>query len=253
MKFPFVTEAATFLERPNRYRVVAQLQQGGTVIHAHCPNPGRLHELLVPGARVHVSAAAHRDRKTAYDLRFVEHPESGQLVSLDTRLPNQLFAEGLAAGYFEPFAAYNEWTAEVTLAASSPHVDTAAGGRPTVRSRIDFRLTAPSQPPCWVEVKSASLVIDGCARFPDAVTARGRRHVLALAAVAARGERAAIVFIIQRADAQRLRPQWTTDPDFGEALVAAAAAGVELYAHTCQLTVREARLDTAVPVSLVRG
>lgn len=248
MQFPFVTEAATFLARPNRYRIEAQLATTGTVIAAHCPNPGRLGELLVPGATVHVSPATNPERRTAYDLRFVEHPEHGALVSLDTRLPNQLFAEGLRQGIFRPFADYGDFRQEVML--PRERLSTAPA---KVHSRIDFQLFDAAGGHCWVEVKSASLVIDGCARFPDAVTARGRRHVLELAALAAMGERAAIVFIVQRADAHELRPQWDTDPDFGEALITAQANGVALYAYTCALTFSAAQLQRAIPVCLARA
>ncbi len=248
MRLPFVTQAATFLARPNRYRIVAQLHDTATVIDAHCPNPGRLGELLLPGATVHVSPASHQERRTAYDLRFVEHPAHGQLVSLDTRLPNQLFAEGLNEGYFRPFIAYTDFTREVPLPRPTEIELSSA-----VHSRIDFRLTASTEEHCWVEVKSASLVIDGCARFPDAVTARGRRHALELAALAAQGEKAAIVFIVQRADAYELRPQWETDPELGNALVIAQANGVAIHAYTCQLTLQEVRLLKAIPVHLDRG
>jgi sugar fermentation stimulation protein A len=100
MRFDFVTEPATFLARPNRYRVDARLHACGTQVAAHCADPGRLRELLIPGVTVHVSPAGTRlpglparkaARKTAWDLRFVEHPAHGQLVSLDTRVPNRIF------------------------------------------------------------------------------------------------------------------------------------------------------------------
>jgi len=245
IKFPFVTEVATFLARPNRYRIEAKLAASGETIAAHCPNPGRLGELLVPGATVYVSPATNPARRTAYDLRFVEHPEHGELVSLDTRLPNQIMAEGLRQHVFTPLAAYTSFKQEVTL----PH-ERVGGSSSKIRSRIDFQLFDEAERHCWVEVKSASLVIDGCARFPDAVTARGRRHVLALAALAAKGETAAIVFIVQRADAQQLRPQWETDPDFGEALLQAQADGVAIYAYTCRLTVTEVAIQNAIPIYL---
>lgn len=240
MRFPFVTEPATFLERPNRYLVVARLGDG-TLIRAHCPDPGRLRELLLPGVTVHVSRAANPARKTAYDLRFVEHPEHGQLISLDSRLPNHLFGEGLANGFFAPFRRYRQIAREVALPQSH-----ATG----VRSRIDFRLNDEHESVCWIEVKSATLVEEGVAKFPDAVTARGRRHVLELAGLAASGQRSAVVFIIQRPDATRLQPQWESDPAFGQALVAAAAAGVEVYAYTCTLTTAEVALARQIPVQL---
>lgn len=242
MFFPFTTQPATFLERPNRYRIVAQLHENQQIVNAHCPDPGRLRELLLPGATVHISNASHTKRKTAYDLRFVEHPEHRQLVSLDTRLPNQIFREGLETDFFAPFRGYHTMQREVPL----PHAPVAGG----VHSRIDYHIIDAAGRPCWIEVKSASLVEERCARFPDAVTARGRRHVLELAAMAQGGTRTAVVFIIQRPDADLLRPQWSTDPDFGHALVTAQAAGVEVYAYTCLLTLRQVQLDRAIPVVL---
>lgn len=247
MQFAFTTQAATFLERPNRYTIMARLDDGGALVRAHCPNPGRLGELLVPGARVYLSVAAAGLRKTAYDLRFVEHPLQGQLISLDTRLPNRLFAEGLRQGFFAPFAACVRFEEEVTLPLL-PNAD----NQPAIHSRIDFRLYDAAQQPCWVEVKSASLVIDGCARFPDAVTARGRRHVLELAALVKKGAQAAIVFIVQRPDAHELRPQWSSDPAFAQALVSAQQAGVALYAYTCALTLQAMWLEREIGVQLAR-
>lgn len=248
--FPFTTIPATFLERPNRYTVVGRLHGDQAIVRAHCPNPGRLGELLVPGATVHLSVAAPTTmamRKTSYDLRFVEHPAHGQLISLDTRLPNQFFAAGLRQGSFAPFLPYTQVAHEVPLVTTSEQV--AAAG---VHSRIDFRLTDPAGQDCWVEIKSVSLVIAGCARFPDAVTERGRRHVLELAELVAAGGRAAIVFIVQRPDAHELRPQWQTDPAFGTALIAAQEAGVALYAYTCALTLQAIWLEREIDVVLTR-
>ena len=256
MRFDFVTQPATFLARPNRYRVEARLHAGGALVAAHCADPGRLRELLLPGVTVHVSPAAARlpglpprkaVRKTAWDLRFVEHPAHGQLVSLDTRVPNRVFAEGLAAGFFPPWRGGRLLGREVSL----PHA-----GQGGVVSRIDFRIADEAGNPWWVEVKSASLVEEGAegnvARFPDAVTARGRRHVEELAALARAGERAAVVFIVQRPDATELRPQWGTDPAFAAALAAAQQAGVLLLAATCRLTTQEICLERLIPVVAAR-
>lgn len=242
MRFSFTTKPATFLERPNRFRIAARLHENGEIVQVHCPNPGRLGELLLPGAVVHVSPAAPpsaaRRRKTSHDLRFVEHPQHRQLISLDTRLPNALFAEGMRTGFFEPFAECVEIRPEVAL----------PGEHAGVHSRIDFCLQTGAGIPCWVEVKSVTLVEDGCALFPDAPTARGRRHVDELAERVACGERAAVVFIVQRPDAAELRPQWATDPEFAEALARAHAAGVEVYAYTCALSLHKICLREPIPV-----
>ena len=86
--FTFAAEQALFLERPNRFRVHVRLAATGMEVRAHCPNPGRLRELLLPGQSiVWVSPAPQSKRATAWDLRFVENPLTGELISLDTRLP----------------------------------------------------------------------------------------------------------------------------------------------------------------------
>lgn len=239
MNFTFTAEPATFLRRPNRFRVEARLHASDVEVAAHCADPGRLRELLIPGTTIYVSPATNAARKTAYDLRFVEHPENGRLVSLDSRVPNRLIGEELEAGRLEPFAGATEIAREVT----TPLVH---GG---VRSRFDFRLVDRDGTPCWIEVKSATLVEDGVARFPDAPTARGRRHVEELTELRRTGARAAVVFVIQRSDATRLEPKRDTDPAFAAALATAAEAGVELYAYVCELTPSRIDLRGQVPVT----
>lgn len=249
MKFDFEVQKARFLERPNRFLVLAQLEPTGELIRAHCPDPGRLRELLIPGAIIYVSPAAmgNTKRKTSHVLRFVEHPDpeaNGQLVSLDSRLPNQVFAEGLTNQFFAPFRDYTRVEREVPFPL---HVGSG------VRSRIDYRLAgdAVDRSACWVEVKSATLVENRCALFPDAVTARGRRHVLELAQLhEASGDRSAVVFIVQRPDVDAFAPQADRDPQFAAALREAAARGVEVYAYRCRLSLCEICLDAALEVRL---
>lgn len=247
MRFAFQTQPAIFLARPNRYVVLARLLANSVIVRAHCADPGRLAELLLPGAVVHVSATAKAERKTGYDLRFVNHPENGQLVSLDTRLPNAIFWEGLQAGFFAQFRGFGTVAREVPAPLDLAH-STVQHVRNRVHSRIDFRLVDADRRTCWVEVKSATLVEERVARFPDAVTARGRRHVEELSVLAQRGDRAALVFIVQRPDADQLMPQWQRDPEFGAALAQAAASGVEIYAYTCNLTLTELTLARSIPV-----
>lgn len=248
MQFAFATEPATFIERPNRYLAIVRLHRSGEIVRAHCPDPGRLRELLIPqaGVVVHVSQAellAGCTRKTAYDLRFVEHPAAGTLIGLDARLPNALFGEGLHNGFFAPFRHHRAVEREVSV----PHGD--AGG---VRSRIDYRLLDVDGHTCWIEVKSATLVEEGIAYFPDAVTARGRRHVEELQHLVEQGARAAVCFIVQRPDAHSLRPQWGHDPAFSAALHRAGQAGVELYAATVTVTLAGATLTAMIPVETGR-
>lgn len=232
--------AARFIARPNRFRVVAALVDSGEIVDAHCADPGRLRELLTPGAKLYVRRVSSPLRKTAFDLRYVAHPQNGQLISLDTRLPNELFEQGLRNRFFPAFADYPVWRREVMLP-DSPSDDTS--------SRIDFLLSNANGNCCWVEVKSVTLVENGVGLFPDAVTARGRRHLLHLARHARGGGRCAVVFIVQRPDANAVMAHRATDPAFAEAMQMAAQNGVEFYACTCQVGLQGVTLERRIEVA----
>jgi sugar fermentation stimulation protein A len=225
---------ATFVRRDNRFRVQAQV--GERIEAAHLPNSGRLGELLTPGRKVWLAPAdlqRNPQRRTAYDLALVEF--AGRLVSVNARLPGELVDAALRQGRLSGFESYTTVRREVRLG----------------ESRLDFYLAAePDQSPCWVEVKSVTLVTRGTARFPDAPTLRGQRHVRELARVVEQGARAAVVFVVQRDDATQLRPHDEADPAFGRALRHAARAGVEVHAWRCRVSQEEIQLSAAIPVRL---
>jgi sugar fermentation stimulation protein A len=213
-----------FVRRDNRFR--ATVSVAGREVWAHVPNSGRLGELFRPGRLLWLSPAGDPARKTAYDLRLVDY--QGTLVSIDARLPNHLLAEAIAAGAL-PDLDYPDIRPEVT------HGD----------SRLDFRLSGP-RGVCWLETKSVTLVEDGLAQFPDAPTARGRKHLQELVQLRALGQRAVIAFIIQRPDAVRFAPHFQADPLFATALQEAAAAGVEIRAFTCRVSRRAISLASEI-------
>lgn len=212
--------------RDNRFR--ATVCVAGREVPAHVPNSGRLRELLTPGREVWLAPAAQLGRKTAFDLALVQLPSG--LVSIDARLPNALFAEALAPHWLGG-SPEHQVAREVRL-----------GG-----SRLDFLLTSPAGR-CWVEVKSVTLVHEGVALFPDAPTARGARHVHELQRAAEAGEGAAVVFIIQRADATCFQPYAANDPALAAALVAAQMAGVVVRAYRCWVSTAGIRIADEIPV-----
>lgn len=220
---------AIFLHRPNRFRV--QVEINGREEGAHLADPGRLRELLTPGAELLLARQDTPHRKTRYDVRLVRH--GAHWVSIDSRLPNRLVDEALRAGWLEPLRGYLEIYREI------------AHGQ----SRLDFCLRGPALPDCWVEVKSVTLVDErGRALFPDAPTLRGRKHVEELGQLVRRGYRAVALFVIQRADAIAFAPHEACDPDFAQALRQAMATGVEVYAYRCRIAPAEATITDSVPV-----
>ncbi|MDK2883058.1 MAG: sugar fermentation stimulation protein [Bacillota bacterium] len=219
-----------FIARPNRFLALVELN--GEEVAAHVADPGRLKELLVPGAGVYVTPANRPGRRTAYDLRLVEGPAG--LVAVDSRVPNRLVRRALTAGLWPEFAGY----------AGLKEEPSAAGGR------FDFLLTGGRKPECYIEVKGCTLVTGGTALFPDAPTARGARHVRELAALVQSGLRAAVIFIIPRSDAVSFRPHALLDPVFARELREAALKGVEVRAFRCRVSTAAIYLDREVPVHL---
>lgn len=215
-----------FIRRLNRFACLVEVD--GETAEAYLPNPGRLQEILVEGAEVLLRVSNASRRKTACDLIGVRAGETW--VSIDARVPNALFKEAVEQRSLREFAGYRIAREEVFFGSS----------------RLDFLLQG--EPPCLVEVKSCTLVEEGIAKFPDAPTARGRRHLLELIKAREGGYRCAVVFIIQRGDAFAFAPNDATDSAFGEALREAARRGVEVLAYRCRFDGREIEIAGRVRV-----
>lgn len=223
------------MERPNRFVVRCRLAPGCEPEDAHLADPGRLRELLRTGARMWLRAAERPGRKTRWSAVLVETPEGDGLVSVDTTLPNRLVGAALRTGALHELAGWSlerpEWS---------------YGG-----SRFDF-LLCPARggdERLVLEVKSVTLVEEGVALFPDAVTTRGARHVRELTAIAVRrGWSAAVLFVCQRPDAERIEAARAIDPEFADALAAARRAGVRVLGRRCSVARDAVTLGPAIPV-----
>lgn len=207
--------------------------EDGRRLTVHCPNPGAMTGCDTPGAEVRLSASDDPRRKLRHTLEMIRVGRTW--VGLHTTRANALVAAGLAAGALEAFRGLPEVRREV-------------GAGPG--SRLDFRLAGGRRKPVWLEVKSVTLAEGRTARFPDAVTARGRRHMETLARLRAEGARAAVLFVVQRGDCDHVEPADDVDPAYGEALRRAARAGVEVHAVRARVSPRALRLDGPIPVWL---
>ncbi len=201
----------------------------------HCPNPGSMRGLLIPGATVRCSRADDPRRKLRHTLEMIRIGRTW--VGLHTGRANAVAECALAAEALPELAGYVHRKREVAV----------GGG-----SRMDFRLDGRSGDPrpCWLEVKSVTLAEGRTARFPDSVTARGRRHAETLASLATGGARAVMLFVVQRADCLRVEPADDIDPAYGAALRAAADGGVEVLAMRVRVSPRNLRFDGPLPVRL---
>ena len=220
-------EEAVFLSRPNRF--LAQVRTAGGEEVCHVKNTGRCRELLIPGTRIWVQRNDNPSRKTALDLIAAE--KAGRVVNMDSQIPNKVAEEWIRSGHlFE-----------------EPRLI-----RPETRygdSRFDLYLeNAESR--MFLEVKGVTLEEDGVARFPDAPTLRGVKHIQELIRCREEGYRAGILFVIQMKGVRYLEPNDRTHPEFGEALRRADRAGVEILAVDCRVTPESILADARVDVRL---
>lgn len=218
---------ARFLSRPNRF--VARVEAEGEELVCHVKNTGRCRELLVPGATVWLEESPNPSRKTKFDLIAVE--KGDRLINMDAQAPNKVFGEWAAAGGFRE---------GLTLL----RPETTYGS-----SRFDFYWES-SKSRGFVEVKGVTLEEDGVARFPDAPTLRGVKHLDELVKAREAGYEAAVCFVIQMENVRWFAPNDETHPEFGQALRRAAQAGVEILAMDCAVTPQSLTMGKPVPIRL---
>lgn len=201
-----------FKARPNRF--VAEVEVDGNLEIAHVPNTGRCKELLVDGVTVWLKPSDNPNRKTKYSLHFVEN--KGVLVSLFSQQANAIVYDAIIDGKIKELLNYSIHQREKT-------VD---------NSRIDIYLANENEE-CYVEVKGVTLIVDGEARFPDAPTERGAKHLKELIKLKQDGNRCVVFFLIQHPIGNFFRPNWENDPVFSQTLNEAYDEGVEILVYRC--------------------
>lgn len=219
----------TFVERRNRFVGIVDVQ--GRPQAVHITNTGRMKELLIPGTPVLLKPAGDPRRKTQFTLYMVL--KDSLWVALDSIAANVLVYQALVARKLPMFTGYHSVRREVSFG----------------QSRFDAVLWG-GEKTCYIEVKCCTLVVDGEARFPDAPTERGRKHVEELAGAVQAGHDGAIIFVAQREDVQRFHPHDATDPEFGRALRNAYDAGVGILAFNCRVTPHDIEIKAQIPVDL---
>ncbi len=218
MRFPTPLLAGRLIKRYKRFLADIELP-GGEEVTAHCANSGSMLGLKEPGSRVWLSRATNPKRKLGFTWELVE--ADGTLVGINTSLPNKLAEEAIRAGRIPELCGYPDIRREVPYGKNS---------------RIDLLLEAPGQPKCFVELKNVTLKRDGQAQFPDAVTARGTKHLGELADQVRAGARAVMFYLVQREDCRMFSVAADIDPGYDKAFGQALGAGVEVLCYACRIS-----------------
>ncbi len=211
-----------FKNRPNRF--IAEVDVDGTLEIAHVPNTGRCRELLVEDAVVWLEPSDNPNRKTKFSLHFVEN--KGVLVSLYSQQANSIVYDAIIDGKIKELSGYDYHQREKTV--DNSRIDIYLANREDDCCGMNFLVDS-----CFVEVKGVTLIVDGEARFPDAPTERGAKHLKELIKLKRDGNRCVVFFLIQHPAGNFFRPNWQNDPNFSKTLNEAYGAGVEILVYRC--------------------
>lgn len=220
------------IKRYKRFLADVTLDSGEVVV-AHCPNSGSMRGCAPKDARVWLSESRNPKRKLKYTWELVRTAES--MIGINTQVPNKLVRAAVENGQIEELAGYQSVRSEVATSKGT---------------RLDLALDRADGPSCFVEIKNCTLVENERARFPDAVTTRGQKHLDELVRLVEDGHRGVIFYLIQRTDAKTFSPAASIDPVYADKLRAAVERGVEIITRDTHIDPALIQIRRPVPVDL---
>ncbi|EMS78042.1 DNA/RNA nuclease SfsA [Desulfotignum phosphitoxidans] len=220
------------IKRYKRFLADICLDSGETVT-AHCPNSGSMKGCAVPGCPVWLSVSDNPRRKLKYTWELIKTPAS--MIGINTLVPNRLVKKAIENHMISELNGYSHVRSEVKTSEGT---------------RLDLVLEGAGKDRCYVEIKNCTLVEDGTAMFPDAVTLRGQKHLDELMHLVKTGHRGVIFYLIQRMDAARFTPAAMIDQQYADKLREAADNGVEIVIRDVQIDLERIRINRPVPFVL---
>ena len=222
----------TLMRRYKRFLADIRLDSG-ELITAHCANTGSMKECSLPGQPAFVSYHDVKTRKYKHTWELIEMPTA--MVGVNTGVPNKLVYQSIKAGVISELTGYEEIKAEAKVG---------------TKARLDILLSNGETDLCYVEIKNCTLVEDGIASFPDAVTTRGQKHIKELQTLKKQGHRSVMFFLVQRTDAKLFKPADSIDPEYGKALRRAHKKGVEILVYDVAIDLEKIYINQKIPFQL---
>jgi sugar fermentation stimulation protein A len=205
------------------------------MVTVHCPNSGSMEGCLDDNAEV-IASPKRGQGRLSHVAEWIRGPDGW--IGINTQRSNAIVGEALKERRIPELRGYHNVRAEVPY------------GK---RSRVDFLLTSPGLPDCYVEVKNATWPgPDGALAFPDSVTERGRKHLRELARRVAAGDRAVLFFLANRPFGDRVRACHERDPAYARALAWAQRQGVDILCYRTAIVPPAVTLADRVPVVLAK-
>ncbi|MCP4355945.1 MAG: DNA/RNA nuclease SfsA [Proteobacteria bacterium] len=232
MKFQEKLIKGKFIKRYKRFFADVELENGDIAI-AHCANTGSM-KGVIDSEIAYISYVDNPNRKLKYTLQILQKGEVK--VGVNTHLTNHLAVEAIKNAKVSELADFEELKTEVKYGLQN--------------SRIDILLTESDGTKHYVEVKNISLAENGVAMFPDSVTLRGQKHLQELMEMVRLGEKATMLYVINRDDCNSFRPAYEIDPEYAKLLKQAISEGVQALAYCCKFNDDEITLDKKLSISL---
>jgi len=244
MKFAEPLVQGTLIRRYKRFLLDVELDSGEQIT-AHTSNTGSMLGCQTPGSRVWLSLSSNPKRKYQHSWEIVEvETSAGHVpVGINTMLSNKLVHEAISTNVVKELQGYESIRTEVKYGIENSRIDLLL-----VPFEDEQRSEQMARTPCYVEVKNVTLVENGIAYFPDAVSKRGAKHLRELIEVVRNGDRGVIFFCVQRGDATQVKPAGHIDPEYTQWLRRAVDAGVEALAYQASVTPNEIKLVKSLPV-----
>ncbi|WP_088332677.1 DNA/RNA nuclease SfsA [Lacimicrobium sp. SS2-24] len=230
MKFTPSLVPGTLIKRYKRFLADVRLDTS-EVVTAHCANTGAMTGCAEPGFRVWLSYHDDPKRKLAYSWQLAQDAKQ-HWIGINTHNANKLVAEAVRQDRVPELGGYRTLRQEVRYGEE--------------KSRIDLLLSDGPGPDCFVEVKSVTLLQDGCGYFPDAVTERGRKHLRELMKLPAQGFRAVLFFCVQHSGIHHVRAAEHIDAEYSRLLEEAIERGLEVLCYDCQFSAEKIELNQAL-------
>jgi len=220
------------IKRYKRFLADVELETGEKVT-AHCPNSGSMKGCAIPGSPVWLSESDNPKRKYKFTWELIK--VSGTMIGINTQVPNKLVKNAIEHNLVKELEGYENVKAEVY---TSSH------------TRLDLLLEKEGRQNCYVEIKNCTLVENGEAMFPDAVTTRGQKHLDELEFLVFIGHRGVIFFLVQRMDAEIFKPAEKIDKVYARKLKKVVKSGVELIVRDVQINTETIMIGSPIPVEL---
>ncbi len=231
MQFTTKLNEATLIRRYKRFLADIACDDGRQLT-IHCPNSGSMRSCSTPGSRICYSTSDNPRRKYPHTLEMVK--VNGSWVGVNTALTNRIVAEAFKNEIIDEFARFDSLRQEVKTSDGN---------------RLDLMLRRGEEK-IYIEIKNCSLVEDGCARFPDAVTSRGTKHLKELIRLVGQGHTGVIFYLVQRLDGDRFEPAADIDPLYARTLVEAIENGVMILVYQAEVSPRSIEISRPLPYSL---